>query len=126
MMTLRTPKHLTAIDYGVPSLTFRAYWEAAHGRDGWDRLDKIPRRDWMDYLRWYRRVLNLPVRNGVKLTRIEPVKQGLFRLHLDNGEALLARKVILATGIQGGGQWHTLHGQGQAPCPSLRPYLRDD
>lgn len=107
MMTLRTPKHLTSIDHGVPSLTFRAYWEAAHGPDSWEKMDKIPRRDWMEYLRWYRRVLNLPVRNGVRLARIEPVEQGVFRLHLDNGEALLTRKVILATGIQGGGQWHT-------------------
>lgn len=107
MMTLRTPKHLTAIDLGIPSLTFRAYWEASHGTESWEKLDKIPRRDWMDYLRWYRRVLRLPVRNDTTLTRIEPLERGLFRLHLGNGETLLTRKVVLATGIQGGGQWHT-------------------
>ncbi len=107
MVTLRTPKHLTAIDLGIPSLTFRAYWEARHGTEGFDAIDKIPRGDWMDYLRWYRRVLQLPVRNDTKLARIEPIRRGLFCLHLADGQTLLARKVVLATGIQGGGQWHT-------------------
>jgi FAD-dependent urate hydroxylase len=105
MITLRTPKHLTPIDYGLPALTFRAWYEAQHGETGWDALDKIPRQVWMAYLKWYRRVLALPVRNGVRLQAIEPVEPGLFALHLD-GETLLARKVVLATGIQGGGEWH--------------------
>ncbi|KFA31108.1 monooxygenase, partial [Xanthomonas vasicola pv. vasculorum NCPPB 1381] len=54
MQTLRTPKHITSIDLGVPSLTFRAWWEAQYGSAAWDALDKIPRARWMDYLRWYR------------------------------------------------------------------------
>jgi cation diffusion facilitator CzcD-associated flavoprotein CzcO len=106
MMTLRTPKELTSIDLGVPSLTFRAFWEAQHGADAWDGLGKIGRGDWMDYLRWYRRVLALPVRNETKLTLVEPLDGGLFRLHLADQEPLLTRKVVLATGIQGGGEWH--------------------
>jgi cation diffusion facilitator CzcD-associated flavoprotein CzcO len=106
MITLRTPKTLTAIDYGMPSLTFRAWWEAQHGAEGFAAIDKIPRRDWMDYLRWYRRVLNLPVRNDARLTLIEPVEPGLYRLHLADGDTLFARKLVLATGIQGGGHWH--------------------
>jgi cation diffusion facilitator CzcD-associated flavoprotein CzcO len=106
MVTLRTPKHLTSIDFGIPSLTYRAFWEAQHGAQGWEAIDKIPRRDWMAYLRWYRRVLGLPVRNGTRLTRVEPLG-GLFRLHLADAAPLLARKVVLATGIQGGGEWHT-------------------
>lgn len=111
MITLRTPKHLTPIDHGLPALTFRAWYEAQHGADGWDALDKIPRGVWMDYLRWYRRVLDLPVRNGMKLDRIVPLEPGLFALDLTVGETggaerLLARKVVLATGIQGGGEWH--------------------
>jgi OHCU decarboxylase len=105
MVTLRTPKHLTAVDYGVPSLTFRSYWEARCGKGAWDCIDKIPRGDWMDYLRWFRDVLNLPVINDMRVERIEPVEPDLFRVHA-SGRAWLARKVILATGIQGGGQWH--------------------
>lgn len=107
MITLRTPKMLNPIDFGVPALTYRAWWEAQHGAAGWDAVDKIARGDWMAYLRWYRRVLALPVRNETRLTLIEPIGHGLHRLHLDGQEPLLARKVILATGIQGGGQWHT-------------------
>lgn len=112
MVTLRTPKHLTSIDGGIPSLTFRAWWEAQHGAAGWDALGKIPRGDWMRYLRWYRRTLDLPMRNEVRVTLIEPVEPGLFRLHLSGAGAaetgtMLARKVVLATGIQGGGEWHT-------------------
>ncbi|MDC7684656.1 NAD(P)/FAD-dependent oxidoreductase [Asticcacaulis sp. BYS171W] len=105
MVTLRTPKTITSIDQGLPSLTFRAFWEAQHGPDGWAKVDKIPRGDWMAYLRWFRQVLDLPVVNDVRLMRIEPLG-GLFRLHT-TGATYLARKVILATGIQGGGEWHT-------------------
>lgn len=32
MVTLRTPKHLTSVDLGVPSLTFRSWWEAQFGQ----------------------------------------------------------------------------------------------
>ncbi|WP_312096995.1 NAD(P)/FAD-dependent oxidoreductase [Niallia sp.] len=110
MVTLRTPKHLTSIDLGIPALTFRSWWEAQFGVEGWEKVDKIPRGDWMNYLKWYRQILQLPVQNEVKLTLIEPLEKGLHRLHIKrNGttpSTLLARKVILATGIQGGGEWH--------------------
>jgi cation diffusion facilitator CzcD-associated flavoprotein CzcO len=106
MRTLRTPKELTGIDLGIPSLTFRAWWEAQHGRESWAAIGKIPRRDWMAYLRWYRAVLGLPGRNDTRLDLIEPQPHGIHRLRLHDGSTLLARKVVLATGIQGGGQWH--------------------
>ncbi|EIZ81039.1 monooxygenase [Novosphingobium sp. Rr 2-17] len=108
MVTLRTPKHLNPIDFGVPSLTYRAWWEAQHGGAGWDAVDKIARGDWMAYLRWYRRVLDLAIANDAKLERIEPLPElGLHRLHFAGGGIEHARKVVLATGIQGGGEWHT-------------------
>jgi cation diffusion facilitator CzcD-associated flavoprotein CzcO len=108
MVTLRTPKHLNPIDFGVPALTYRAWWEAQHGAAGWEAVDKIARGDWMAYLRWYRSVLDLPVENGAKLERIEPLPEaGLHRLHFTGRAPELARKVVLATGIQGGGEWHT-------------------
>ena len=110
MVTLRTPKHLTSIDLGIPSLTFRSFWEAQFGAKSWEAIDKIPRGEWMNYLRWYRKVLGLPVKNEVTLNLIEPFENNLYRLHLAGQGAcantLLARKVILATGIQGGGEWH--------------------
>jgi len=107
MITLRTPKTLTTIDFGVPNLTFRAWWEAQHGAAGWAALDKIPRPEWMAYLRWFRHVLSLPVRNDAKVVAISALENGVHRLTLSGGETLQARKVILATGIQGGGEWHT-------------------
>ena len=106
MLTLRTPKSLTPIDFGLPNLTFRAWWEAQHGEAGWEALNKIPRREWMAYLRWFRAVLRLPVRNDAKVTRILPIAPGRFEVELACGERLTARKVVLATGIQGGGEWH--------------------
>lgn len=109
MVTLRTPKHLTGPDLGVPSLTFRAWWEAQFGAEGWESLGKIPKEDWMRYLRWFRYVLGIPVRNATKIRRIVPIELGLFELEVDGASpapTLLARKVILATGIQGGGEWH--------------------
>lgn len=106
MMTLRTPKGLNPIDFGIPALTYRAWWEAQHGAEGWAAVDKIVRGDWMNYLRWYRRVLRLPVRNDMRLTLIEPVMRGLYRLHIADRAPLLTRKIVLATGIQGGGEWH--------------------
>jgi FAD-dependent urate hydroxylase len=111
MVTLRTPKYLTGPDLGIPSLTFRVWWETQFGRASWEKLDKIPREDWMRYLRWYRATLRIPVRNECRLTLIEPLDHHLFRLHVTGAgapvtETLLARKVVLATGIQGGGEWH--------------------
>lgn len=110
MITLRTPKELLSIDCGVPSLTFREWWVAQHGEQGWRDIDKIPRQDWMAYLKWYRDVLDLPVRNETKVNRIVPVGGGEHELHLltpSGPQTIKARKVVLATGIQGGGEWHT-------------------
>lgn len=109
MATLRTPKHLTGIDGGIPSLTYRAWHEAHLGEAHWQRLDKIDRRDWMAYLCWFRRVLGLPVMNGTRVERIEAHREGGFVLQVRTTEGvtqLRARKVVLATGIQGGGEWH--------------------
>lgn len=118
MVTLRTPKYLTSVDLGVPSLTFRAWWEAQHGTEGWDSLGKILREEWMRYLAWYRATLKLPVRNDTQVTLIENIEHGLFRLTTSTG-ALLARKLVLATGIQGGGEWHTPDFIKSALPPSL-------
>jgi cation diffusion facilitator CzcD-associated flavoprotein CzcO len=106
MVTLRTPKYLTSIDLGIPSLSLRAWWEAQYGAEGWEALGKVPRADWMRYLVWYRETLNIPVRNDTEITLIENIAHGLFRLQAAGGE-IMARKVVLATGIQGGGAWHT-------------------
>ena len=104
METLRSPKQLTGPAYGMASLTFRAWFEAQHGEPAWQKLDKIPRIMWMDYLRWYRQVLDLPVENNVNVDEIKP-QDGLLRLELSGSGAkesfILTRKVVLATGREG-------------------------
>ncbi|RMX04973.1 NAD(P)/FAD-dependent oxidoreductase [Corticibacter populi] len=112
METLRSPKELTGPAMGVPNLTFRAWFEAQFGATGWARLDKIPRLQWMDYLRWYRQVTRPRVRNETAVTRILPHADHVeLRLASAAGTAgttgatgattLLARHVILATGRDG-------------------------
>jgi len=104
METLRSPKHLAGPALGIPSLTFRAWFEAQFGREAWDALDKIPRLQWMDYLRWYREVLALPVRNAHRVTDIEPRSDGVVELGVAaEGRTIRAwaRRVVLATGRAG-------------------------
>lgn len=107
METLRTPKEVTGPDLGVASLTFRAWYEAQHGADAWHELGKIPKGMWMAYLRWYRQVLSLPVRNDAKVTRIIPPEAGaeVIGVVLENGETLHTKRVVWATGMAGDGAW---------------------
>ncbi|WP_099827876.1 NAD(P)-binding domain-containing protein [Oceaniglobus indicus] len=105
METLRSPKTLTGPAFGHGTLTFQAWYRAQHGADAWDALDKIPRPMWMEYLRWYRRVLDIPVDNGVSVDRVEP-EGDLLRLHLSGADSgsILTRKLIFATGRDGTGK----------------------
>ena len=109
MDTLRSPKQLTGPAYGHASLTFRAWFTAQFGEAEWERLDKIPRTMWMDYLIWYRKVLDIPVENRVTLERVEP-EGGYLRLALAGDGAseasVLTRKLIMATGRDGTGAPH--------------------
>lgn len=104
METLRSPKDLAGPALGLPALTFRAWYEARFGREAWERLGKIPRTMWMDYLVWYRTVLDLPVRNEVAVERVAPHEPGLVALdvwHPGGRERLFARRLVLATGRDG-------------------------
>ncbi len=108
METLRSPKQLAGPALGLPSLTFRAWFEAQFGSPAWEALDKIPRLQWMDYLRWYRRVLGLPVNNEHRITDVLP-QAGLVQLRVQTGaqeQTAWARRIVLATGRAGlGGPW---------------------
>jgi FAD-dependent urate hydroxylase len=105
MATLRSPKTLTGPAAGIPSLTFRAWHIAQFGAAEWQRLDKIPRVMWMDYLRWYRDVLDLSIENNIEVQRIR-AQDGLLALDLSGGAetCILARKVVMATGREGLGR----------------------
>ncbi|MBD1551485.1 FAD-dependent oxidoreductase [Pseudomonas typographi] len=106
MLNLRTAKSNAGPDLDIPSLTFRAWYEAQHGRAAYDELPRIPTAEWASYLEWLREQAGIAVRFGVELLRIEP-DAGVLRLHLRRGEARFTettRKVVLATGIVGSGE----------------------
>jgi FAD-dependent urate hydroxylase len=103
MTQLRTPKGQNGIEFGQPSLSLRAWYRARHGEAAWQKIIRIPRLDWMAYLRWYRAVLDLPVENDVSVTDIRPgPRDGIVAVETSGGTRL-ARFVVLATGFEGGG-----------------------
>jgi cation diffusion facilitator CzcD-associated flavoprotein CzcO len=110
MNTLRTPKHLTGPDMGIPNLTIQAWWEAQHGEGSWEQMGLVPKESWAAYLAWYRRMLDLPVQAETELTamRWDAGAQALEATVRRGGseETLYARRVVLATGIEGSGDWH--------------------
>jgi cation diffusion facilitator CzcD-associated flavoprotein CzcO len=131
MLTLRSPKHVGGPELGVPSLSFRAWYEAQHGTGeevsalgvpGWEALHKIGRVDWRDYLLWVRDTVGIAVDNGVSLRAVSHADDGrtiLAALEDAHGrrETVRTRQLVLALGRDGSGapRWPAF--------PSLR---RDD
>jgi cation diffusion facilitator CzcD-associated flavoprotein CzcO len=106
MDILRSPKSLTGPDLGVPSLTFRSWFEARRGAAAWAGLHKIAREDWADYLLWFRDVLGLPVLNDTALLGFRADGAALaLEVEDPAGRRLLrTRRLVLATGITGNGE----------------------
>ncbi len=109
MPELRTPKRLNGMDLGLPSLGLQQWYVARFGATAWASIDRVPRSLWMDYLRWYRAALDLPVENGCEVLDIQPTPgNGPLAVTTRSGGALrtrLARLVVLATGTDGAGAW---------------------
>jgi FAD-dependent urate hydroxylase len=103
MEVLRTPKALVGTELGIPSLSARRWFEAVYGVEAWDQITWIPRRDWMRYLRWYRTIADLDIRNEIEVTGIEPEGR-LLRVKTSDG-AMLARRIVVCTGHDAGGEW---------------------
>ena len=109
MDTLRSPKHLTGPDLGFPALTFRAWYEAQHGAEGWQRLYKVATKDWLAYLLWVRETAGLAVENGTEVMRLDPGPD-CVRVELQaqpGAETIYVRKVVLAGGRDGAGASYT-------------------
>ncbi len=101
MTELRTTKAQNGIDFGQPSLSVQKWFQARHGIAAWEAMTRMPRRDWMAYLRWYRATLNLPVENEVTVTDIGPGRSpGVLAVQTSRGRRF-ARSVVLATGFAG-------------------------
>ncbi len=113
MRELRTFKDVTGIDLGIPNLTPRAWYQAKFGCTAWERMRKMPPTVWHDYLDWYRDVLELPVEYDSEVVAIGPAEDLLFADLQRKGrtERVHARKIVLATGIEGSGGW-------RAPFPA--------
>lgn len=110
METLRTPKYTTGPDCDIPSLTVRAWYEATYGVDAWDKLSFIPRLDWAAYLHWLRKFLQLPIVNNTKVGEIQwAASENCFIVPVTTKDQELshvyAKKIVLATGLQGSGEW---------------------
>jgi cation diffusion facilitator CzcD-associated flavoprotein CzcO len=105
MDTLRSPKTLTGPALGVPSLTFRAWYEAKYGTESWDTLYKIHNATWVEYLTWLQQMLALPVTHGTTLEALEPAGHFVRATLTEAGirRDVLARRVVLATGRAGAG-----------------------
>lgn len=109
MLTLRTPKHLTGPDLGLPNLTLRAWYEAQFGGEAWQKLGLLPKEQWAEYLLWYRKLLKIPFKNRTRAGAIEwCAESNCFVVPVESPEGqsrILARKVVLSTGIDGCGRW---------------------
>jgi xanthine/CO dehydrogenase XdhC/CoxF family maturation factor/cation diffusion facilitator CzcD-associated flavoprotein CzcO len=109
MKTLRTPKYLTGPDLGIPNLTPRAWYEAQHGDGTWETLGLIPKETWAEYLAWYRKTLNIPVQPDTTVGALTwDDNERAFRVPCTGpagANTSWARRVVLATGIDGSGAW---------------------
>jgi cation diffusion facilitator CzcD-associated flavoprotein CzcO len=108
MAVLRTPKAVVGSELGIPSLSVRAWFEARYGEEAWDRITWIPRHDWRRYLRWYRGIADLDIRNETSVIGVEPADGVLALTTLrapGSCDTVLARRIVLATGQDGGGAW---------------------
>ncbi|CDN51285.1 Putative flavoprotein involved in K+ transport, COG2072 (plasmid) [Neorhizobium galegae bv. orientalis str. HAMBI 540] len=104
METLRTRKDAVGPALGIPSLTFRAWFEAQYGAQAYLDMGLIPRPMWMEYLVWYRRVLDLDVVNETAFAGLDFREDGLLALQVETGgqaRKVFARRVVLATGLDG-------------------------
>ena len=91
------------------SLTFRAWFEAQFGAEAWRELHRIPRLQWMDYLRWYRRMIDVPIENGTELVDLGgDAEFVVLTLRSAAGtRKVAARRVVLANGRDGLGGPYT-------------------
>lgn len=108
MGTLRTPKFLVGTELGYPSLSIQSYYVARFGKAAWDAIDRVPRTHWMDYLRWYRQVLGLPVQNDTTVLSIGRAQDGVITVEAETKgkpARFYARRIVLATGYDGCGEW---------------------
>jgi cation diffusion facilitator CzcD-associated flavoprotein CzcO len=107
MHEIRSPKEVTGTELGVPSLSIQSWYHVRHGREAWDAIKRVPRLDWAAYLRWYHSVVNPPAWNDANVTDINFDAESVVLNVSREGRTtrLSARFAVLATGMDGGGEW---------------------
>ena len=130
MRTLRTPKYLTGPDLGIPSLTPRAWYEAQFGDGSWEALGLLPKELWAGYLAWYRETLRIPVEPETTVGALQydaEARTFLVPCTSSSGQRVLrARRVVLATGIDGSGEWRVPPAVTEALPKRLYAHTRDE
>jgi len=130
MRTLRTPKYLTGPDLGIPSLTPRAFYEAQFGDGSWETLGLLPKELWAGYLSWFRETLGIPVEPETSVGALRYAdSERCFVVPCTGAKGqrnLYARRVVLATGIDGSGQWRVPSQVSAALPRHLYAHTRDD
>jgi FAD-dependent urate hydroxylase len=130
MRTLRTPKYLTGPDLGIPSLTPRAWYEAQFGDGSWEAAGFLPKELWASYLAWYRETLQIPLQPDTVVGALSydaEARHFLVPCTSAKGERTLrARRVVLATGIDGSGEWRVPSAISSALPAHLFAHTRDD
>ncbi len=109
MQTLRTHKDNGGMEFGIPSLSFRSWYEVQHGYGSWQSLYKVPTGDWHAYLSWFRKVAGIAMRNDTRFDGFSRDPGGLIAARLtgpDGAYTIYARTLVLATGIEGNGKRH--------------------
>jgi len=133
MRTLLTPKDITGVDQGVPSLTFQAWYEAQYGEAAYTAMMRIPRATWAAYLNWVRVRVGLNVWNNTEVaaTNFSP-EDGAWRVTLTSVDSptesrdIFCRKIVFATGFDGLGYWKDLPDVRAALAPHLVSTARGD
>lgn len=115
MEMLRTPKEQCGFDLGLPSLTFQSWYEAQYGSEAWNKLFRIPRVLWNNYINWYKHVTNPTVLYNTEAIDIEPIeikKQDIDNAYIykvttidssKNTDVMFSKTVVIATGASGAG-----------------------
>lgn len=101
---LRTGKdHTGGMEWGIPSLHFVRWSEAKYGAEYFNKLKKIPRLVWADYLDWFSDTVDLPIEYESEVQSVvwDP-KIDAFELTL-GGRRVKARFVVMCTGIESAG-----------------------
>src|SRR5436305_6702177 len=103
METLRSPPELSGPSFGFANLTFRAWFEAQFGAAAWKKVHRIPRLQWMDYLRWYRRMIDVPIENETELVDLGGDKEFVLLTlrSRKTSRKIAVRRLVLANGREG-------------------------